>query len=1300
MEPKFEDTFERGDQKQSTLLINSLIDEQRDLQLNEIQVDRSRQRHLFEQQNYLLHQSHHGDTEIQESSIQDRTSSTILELKPQSSGEVTLQVSIIHDIKQPSKINRDINDEVRCNVELNDERELQYYQSQKTENQIAIMAGCDQNSQQKYLFNIDSNEQQSLCDLNKQSAFGPSYLGNHRENQTQIANSIILPQNSIKPVLNDKIWLQEDIFYEKNYKKFGTKVSVALKSQYIGQQLNNSTYKYKQNFEKATDIVNRLLNSSMSRVMKIRQHVQNFVNLLKLRHLNRRIDDLKENEFKIINDQSYYYQKNDKQVHNYSTLLIFNCLLRLKKMVPIFMPTNVLRVLWDMIQLISQSIQTQPYLAKITQSQNANRFLKNQKHIIKLINQIASVMTAAHIAAIGWYFLGIQENQNNHSNWLVKLGIQDHAYYEKYVYSIYWSITTMTTVGYGDIAATNYIEALYISVAMLFFSCVFAYSINNIGFILQEIEKTSKQLNDDITIIQRKDVNIQLKSRVRHYLSFLAHEQGDRDKKAEDQILSVLSNKLREEITIEINSKILNTYFLLGSNFSQATLSKVIFIMEEVLVNPNEVIVREKEYDDQAIYFIQNGTIEIYQQQIYNQNRVSVIKVLGDGQIFGELSFFSGLKRQASARSVNLSTIYKISRIKFIEILKENIEDFERFKMMQDQIIFQNDLSVIYTECYSCKNIGHIANQCPKTHRIKDQQLTVLKQNYSIFQERVQIERKNKKLKLLDKYQIKKNKEIFNSLKQNLKQQNDQCYLLFETNENFLTSENSESKFLNDDEDEDEEDQSLFESKFYFDEQSTHSKNFSKAFLRKKTEKLLKSIIKANNFYQQTSYGNESLANLENQCHSNKSLHNQESTEQKRAASNTQCAYTKTQSFDAIENINNNSIKQESSLNTISTKNAQINEHKMIYKSDLDYLNQNFEIYNQQKNQEEEEESLAKQKSIQPTVSFLNVPQTDSEFKQLKSGQHANKLYQQQTDDQNQIQKQDSQIQQLNFADSSIKPYSKQSKSRQTLSQKSLKLLNQSQREFRCSVDQILLQNFIANGLIGDQKNLLQKYNNSNRSSFLQDMFEKYQNKSEKSIKDNKEKMQSQKSIQSQILFYNSNSKDQRQSLHRNKQESQQNQQKNQNNNNPTTEVEFIKQLSKMIQKTNLPLLLQLTNSRSQFKAESSPLLNNMDQFDKIQSFKKYFPHNNFQKVILKQKKIQHEQKRQKKNKLAGRHRRQNIGLTNNLRLSTLIGSPNLIKIIPQDYDINLYKPTYLSYGVKMQNGIKFPINLQSYSNK
>ena len=55
-------------------------------------------------------------------------------------------------------------------------------------------------------------------------------------------------------------------------------------------------------------------------------------------------------------------------------------------------------------------------------------------------------------------------------------------------------------VGYGDITPTNTSEALFVTVNMILISCVFAYSINNIGMILQEIEKNSKELIDNISI--------------------------------------------------------------------------------------------------------------------------------------------------------------------------------------------------------------------------------------------------------------------------------------------------------------------------------------------------------------------------------------------------------------------------------------------------------------------------------------------------------------------------------------------------------------------------------------------------------------------------------------------------------------------------------------------------------------------------------------------------------------------------------------------------------------------------------
>ena len=54
---------------------------------------------------------------------------------------------------------------------------------------------------------------------------------------------------------------------------------------------------------------------------------------------------------------------------------------------------------------------------------------------------------------------------------------------------MYWSVTTMTTVGYGDITASNTIECVFLTCSMILMSCIFGYSITNIGIILQEIER-------------------------------------------------------------------------------------------------------------------------------------------------------------------------------------------------------------------------------------------------------------------------------------------------------------------------------------------------------------------------------------------------------------------------------------------------------------------------------------------------------------------------------------------------------------------------------------------------------------------------------------------------------------------------------------------------------------------------------------------------------------------------------------------------------------------------------------------
>lgn len=63
----------------------------------------------------------------------------------------------------------------------------------------------------------------------------------------------------------------------------------------------------------------------------------------------------------------------------------------------------------------------------------------------------------AHVIAI---ILAAMKNINPNQNWMITKGIDNAPWYEQYIWSCYWANIIMFTVGFGDIVATNYQEAL------------------------------------------------------------------------------------------------------------------------------------------------------------------------------------------------------------------------------------------------------------------------------------------------------------------------------------------------------------------------------------------------------------------------------------------------------------------------------------------------------------------------------------------------------------------------------------------------------------------------------------------------------------------------------------------------------------------------------------------------------------------------------------------------------------------------------------------------------------------------
>lgn len=59
----------------------------------------------------------------------------------------------------------------------------------------------------------------------------------------------------------------------------------------------------------------------------------------------------------------------------------------------------------------------------------------------------------------------------------------------------------MITVGYGDVTPSNTQERLFCIIVMLISCGVFAYSINQIGRILEELSKKDATFRDNISLI-------------------------------------------------------------------------------------------------------------------------------------------------------------------------------------------------------------------------------------------------------------------------------------------------------------------------------------------------------------------------------------------------------------------------------------------------------------------------------------------------------------------------------------------------------------------------------------------------------------------------------------------------------------------------------------------------------------------------------------------------------------------------------------------------------------------------------
>lgn len=218
----------------------------------------------------------------------------------------------------------------------------------------------------------------------------------------------------------------------------------------------------------------------------------------------------------------------------------------------------------------------------------ANKF----KGYIELFKVMGVSLVIAHYIACLWNIASFYDKANN---WKTSLFLKESdSKWTLYIYSMYWAVTTMMTVGYGDVTASNKAEILFSFVVIVFGCVVYAYNLNSIGMVLHEIYKNKKAFQRKIDIINnfmnRKRIDNNLQNRIQEYLHFIWMEQKNNAPEEEIEIINSLSESLKSELLVQSYTEIFEKFPLLVKHFSQKSLLKMISIIKEIKYTPGEEI--------------------------------------------------------------------------------------------------------------------------------------------------------------------------------------------------------------------------------------------------------------------------------------------------------------------------------------------------------------------------------------------------------------------------------------------------------------------------------------------------------------------------------------------------------------------------------------------------------------------------------------------------------------------------------------------------------------------------------------
>ena len=293
--------------------------------------------------------------------------------------------------------------------------------------------------------------------------------------------------------------------------------------------------------------------------------------------------------------------------------------------------------------------------------------------ILRLSLLVFWILLAAHIIACGWIYIAEPA--------------LDLPPLTRYIQAFYWSITTLTTIGYGDLSPSKSDpnQLLFVILIEILGAGMYGLVIGNIANLLANIDVAKTQFKEKLdkvnTFLKYRNIPFQLQKKINDYYNYLWESRRGYD---ESSVLADLPDPLKESVSLFLNKDIIEKVPIFDAA-SEDLIKDIIMNMTPVVFTPGDYIVRfgEVGFD---MFFISRGRVDVV-----SGDEKTLYATLAAGQFFGEIALLLSMPRTATIKAKEYCDLYRLDKETFDRILTRYPDFAEKMQILADERKAENE---------------------------------------------------------------------------------------------------------------------------------------------------------------------------------------------------------------------------------------------------------------------------------------------------------------------------------------------------------------------------------------------------------------------------------------------------------------------------------------------------------------------------------------------------------------------------------------------------------------------------------